>query len=486
MLPPYQNPMTILPELALTYDDVLLVPQYSDIASRKKLDIQTRLTRKLHVQIPIVSSNMDTVTEAEMAIAIAREGGIGIIHRFLPIHEQAAQIKRVKKTESFVVENPFALNTLHTVGDARHIVEETGTGGILILNGGEQIVGIVTTRDLLFENDDTKLITAIMRKEVITAPANTTLSQAEKILHQHRIEKLPLVDERGRLAGLITLKDIMKQLQYPRATKDARGRLAVGAAVGVKERDMERVEAMLEAGADCIVIDIAHGDSRQEIEMLSNMRKRFPHAQIIAGNVATTDGTKRLCDAGADAVKVGVGPGSICVTRLVAGSGVPQLTAVIQCAETARAYDVPTMADGGIRYPGDAAKALAAGAETVMIGSLLAGTDESPGLLMTRKGHKYKASRGMASTAANLDRKERDGERVAQDDLDEYVAEGVEAAVPYRGKAREVLTQLVGGIQSGMSYSGAHTLAEFRDKAIFVRMTGAGLKESMPHDVEVL
>jgi IMP dehydrogenase len=478
--------MTLLPEVALTYDDVLLVPQFSDVASRKTLNVQTRLTRKLKMQIPIVSSNMDTVTEAEMAIVMAREGGIGIIHRFMSIEEQAAQIQRVKKTESFVVENPFALQTTHTVGDAKRIVDETGTGGILILNGGNQIEGIVTTRDLLFEKDDSKPITAIMQSNVVTAPADTTLAEAEKILHQHRIEKLPLVDAQGRLAGLITLKDIMKQMQYPRATKDVRGRLAVGAAVGVKPRDMERVECVLEAGADCIVVDIAHGDSQQEIEMLYAIRKKFPQAQIIAGNVATADGTKRLLDAGADAVKVGVGPGSICVTRLVAGSGVPQLTAVMQCAEAARAYDVPIIADGGIRHPGDAAKALAAGAETIMIGSLLAGTDESPGLFMTRKGHKYKVSRGMASTAANRDRKLRDGERVAQEDLDEYVAEGVEAAVPYRGKAREVLTQLVGGIQSGMSYSGAHDLREFREKAILVRMTSAGWKESMPHDVEVL
>lgn len=478
--------MIILPETALTYDDVLLVPQYSDVTSRRKLSVETRLTRKMKLQIPIVSSNMDTVTEAEMAITMAREGGIGIIHRFLTIEEQTAQITRVKKTESFVVDHPFSLKATHTVGDAKRLVEETGTGGILILNGGEQIAGIVTTRDLLFESDDKKPIELLMQKKVVTAPEDTTLTQAEKILHEHRIEKLPLVDTQGRLVGLITLKDIMKQTQYPRASKDTRGRLAVGAAVGVKESDLERVERVLEAGADCIVIDIAHGDSKSEIEMARQLRKRFPNTQIIAGNVATADGTRRLCDAGADAIKVGVGPGSICVTRLVAGSGVPQLTAVIAAVAVAQEYDVPIIADGGIRHPGDAAKALAAGAETVMIGSLLAGTDESPGLFMTRKGHKYKASRGMASAAANRDRKTRDGESVAQQDLDEFVAEGVEAAVPYRGKAREVLTQLVGGIQSGMSYSGAHNLKEFHDKAIFVKMTGAGLQESKPHDVEVL
>ncbi|OQY95420.1 MAG: IMP dehydrogenase [Chloroflexi bacterium UTCFX4] len=478
--------MTILPDTALTYDDVLLVPQYSNVSSRKKLSTQARLTNKIELQIPIVSSNMDTVTESAMAIAMAREGGIGIIHRFMTIEQQANEIARVKKAESFVVSDPITLTVNNTVGEARRLVDETGTGGILILNGGTQLVGIVTTRDLLFEHDDGKPITLVMQHKVVTAPADTTLRQAEKILHEHRIEKLPLVDEQGRVTGLITLKDIMKLEQYPKATKDARGRLAVGAAVGVKERDLERVECVLKAGADCIVVDIAHGNSEQEILMIQNIRKHFPDTQIIGGNVASADGTRRLIDAGADAVKVGVGPGSICVTRLVAGSGVPQLTAVIACVGVAKDYNIPIIADGGIRHPGDTAKALAAGADTVMIGSLLAGTDESPGLSMIRKGHKYKVSRGMASTAANRDRKTRDGERVAQEDLDEYVAEGVEAAVPYRGKAREVLTQLVGGIQSGMSYSGAHSLKEFHEKAIFVKMTGAGLKESMPHDVEVL
>ncbi len=478
--------MKILQDTALTYDDVLLVPQYSDVDSRRKLSIQTKLTKEITLQIPIVSANMDVVTESEMAIAMAREGGIGIIHRFLSIEEQSRQIQRVKKAESFIVDNPIMMNTAHTVGDLKKLVDETGTGGILILNGDEKLVGIVTTRDLLFENNDSKPLTEIMQKNVVTGPAQISLKDAEKLLHENRIEKLPLVDENGRVAGLVTLKDIMKITQYPKATKDSRGRLIVGAAVGVRDREMHRVDAALQAGADCIVVDIAHGDSNLEIEMIQNIRKHFPSAQIIGGNVATGDGTKRLIDAGADAVKVGVGPGSICITRMVAGSGVPQLSAVIECADAARPSGIPIIADGGIRQPGDVAKAIAAGAQTVMIGSMLAGTDESPGMVMTRRGHRYKASRGMASREANIDRNRKEGNDLSQEEIEEYVAEGVEAAVPYRGKAREVLTQLVGGLQSGMSYSGVHDVEDFQKKAIFVRMTGAGLKESGPHDVEVL
>lgn len=478
--------MKILQDTALTYDDVLLVPQYSDVDSRRKLSIQTRLTNQITLQIPVVSANMDVVTESEMAIAMAREGGIGIIHRFLSIEEQSRQIHRVKKAESFIVENPIMMNTAHTVGDLKKLVDETGTGGILILNGDEKLVGIVTTRDLLFENNDSKPLTEIMQKNVITGPAQISLKDAEKLLHANRIEKLPLVDANGRVAGLVTLKDIMKITQYPKATKDSRGRLIVGAAVGVRDKEMRRVEAALQAGADCIVVDIAHGDSNLEIEMIQNIRKHFPTVQIIGGNVATGDGTKRLIDAGADAVKVGVGPGSICITRMVAGSGVPQLSAVIECADAARDAGIPIIADGGIRQPGDVAKAIAAGAQTVMIGSMLAGTDESPGMVMTRRGHRYKASRGMASREANIDRNRKEGNDLTQEEIEEYVAEGVEAAVPYRGKAREVLTQLVGGLQSGMSYSGAHDVEDFQKKAIFVRMTGAGLRESGPHDVEVL
>lgn len=478
--------MKILQDTALTYDDVLLVPQYSDVDSRRKLSTQTKLTKEITLQIPIVSANMDVVTESEMAIAMAREGGIGIIHRFLSIDEQARQIERVKKAESYIVDEPISMKITNTVGDLKKLVDETSTGGILIVDADEKLVGIVTTRDLLFENNDSKPVSELMQKKVITALPNISLKDAEKLLHEYRIEKLPLVHQDGRVAGLVTLKDILKITQYPKATKDSRGRLIVGAAVGVRDKEVRRVETALKAGADCIVVDIAHGDTNLEVDMIKNIRKHFPMAQIIGGNVASADGTKRLIDAGADAVKVGVGPGSICITRMVAGSGVPQLTAVIECAEAARASGIPIIADGGIRQPGDLAKAIAAGAQTAMIGSMLAGTDESPGMILTRRGHRYKASRGMASREANIDRNRKEGNDLTQEEIEDYVAEGVEAAVPYRGKAREVLNQLVGGLQSGMSYSGAHNLEDFQKKAIFVRMTGAGLRESGPHDVEVL
>lgn len=478
--------MKILPEVALTYDDVLLVPQYSDIKSRKKLSTQTRLTSKLGLQIPIISANMDTVTESEMAIAMARAGGIGIIHRFMSIDEQVKQVQRVKKTESFVVENPITLKVSDTVGDVKRIVDETYTGGIVILDEAGRVAGIVTTRDLLFEENGHRLLSEVMTRKVITAPSGTTLKQAAEILHEHRIEKLPLVDADGRLTGLITVKDIMKLEEHPKASKDLRGRLAVGAAVGVKSSELRRVEHLLEAGTDCIVVDIAHGDSKQEIEIIKDIRQHYPKAQIIGGNVATAEGTQRLIDVGVDAVKVGVGPGSICITRIVAAAGVPQLSAVIACAEVARPQGIPIIADGGVRNSGDIVKALGAGASTVMIGSLLAGTDESPGLLITRKGHRYKVSRGMASLQANVARKSREGdEEVTQEEIEEYVSEGVEAAVPYRGAAREMLSQLVGGLQSGMSYTNAHSVDELHEKAVFVRMTPVGLKESHPHDVEL-
>ena len=479
--------MKILPDTALTYDDVLLVPQYSDVASRRKLSTQTKLTCKIILQAPIVSANMDTVTESEMAIVMAREGGIGIIHRFMSIEDQVRQIERVKRAESYIVDKPITLTVSHSVGAMKKIVEDTYTGGILILDGNDHLVGIVTTRDLLFEQDDSKKLSEIMTRKVISAPHDTTLEQAEKILHEHRIEKLPLIDSTGKLTGLITMKDILKLTEFPKAVKDERGRLSVGAAVGVKSTEIKRVERLLEAGADCIVVDIAHGDSKLEIDIIKVVRREFPSAQIIGGNVATAEGTQRLIDAGADAVKVGVGPGSICITRIVAGAGVPQLTAVMDCAAVAQPQGIPIIADGGIRKSGDMVKALASGASTVMIGSLLAGTDESPGLLMTRQGHRYKVSRGMASLQATVARKFREGEaEITQEEIEDYVSEGVEAAVPYRGSAREMFAQMIGGLQSGMSYCDAHNVDELYEKAVFVRMTQVGVAESRPHDVEVM
>jgi IMP dehydrogenase len=479
--------MKILTELALTYDDVLLVPRHSDVVSRRKLSTKTRFTSQINLQVPILSANMDTVTESEMGIAMAHAGGIGIIHRFMSINEQVRQVLRVKKSESFVVDNPITLMERDTIADVNRIVEETYTGGIVILDDARRVVGIVTTRDLLFEKNLNRPLADVMSREVITAPSDTTITEAEKILHQHRVEKLPLVDVNGVLTGLITVKDIMKLEKYPLATKDSRGRLAVGAAVGVKVSEINRVEQLLDAGVDCIVVDIAHGDSQQELEIIRNVRKNFSNAQIVGGNVATAEGTKRLIDAGVDAVKVGVGPGSTCITRVVAGAGVPQLTAVMNCAAVARPQGIPVIADGGVRNSGDIVKALAAGASTVMIGSLLAGTDESPGFLVTRKGHRYKASRGMASLQANIARKARESEsEYTREEIEDYVSEGVEAAVPYRGPARELLKQLIGGLQSGMSYTNAHSIDELYEKAVFVRMTPIGLQESRPHDVVVM
>jgi len=478
--------MKILPNVALTYDDVLLVPQYSEVSSRRTLSTTTRFTSGIDLEIPIVSSNMDTVTESAMGIAMAHAGGIGIIHRFLSIEDQVCQVRKVKESESFVVENPISLKANDMVGDVNRIVAETYTGGIMVVDDANRVVGIVTTRDLLFENDTTRPLSEIMTRQVITAPQETTLKEAEKILHEGRIEKLPLVDPDGKLTGLITVKDIMKLKKFPLATKDARGRLAVGAAVGVKKVDMNRVERLLEAGTDCIVVDIAHGDSIMEIDMIKDIRAQFPNAQIVSGNVATAEGTQRLIDVGVNAVKVGVGPGSICITRLVAGAGVPQLTSIMDCAAVARPQKIPIIADGGICTSGDIVKALAAGASSVMIGSLLAGTDESPGFLITRKGHRYKASRGMASLQANLDRKLRQGETdITREEIEDYVSEGVEAVVPYRGSTRDLLKQLVGGLQSGMSYTNAHSIDELHEKAVFVRITPVGLQESRPHDVEV-
>jgi len=481
--------MKIRKEPGLTFDDVLLVPQRSPIPSRRDVDTSSRFSRHITLHIPIVSSNMDTVTEGRMAIAMARAGGIGVIHRFLPAPRQAAEVARVKRAESFVVEDPFTLPPEATVGQARAALAERGIGGVVIVDGERRPVGIVTTRDLLFAPDAEQPVTAVMtpRERLVTAPQGISLEEAKRLLHEHRIEKLPLIDVQGRLAGLITAQDITKLAQHPHASKDAKGRLRVAAAIGVHAADVERARLLLEAGADALVIDIAHGHADHMLAMIRRIRREFGDVELIAGNVATAEGVRDLAEAGVDAVKVGVGAGSICITRIVTGSGVPQLTAIAECAEAARAYDLPIIADGGIRTSGDIVKALAAGASTVMLGSLLAGTEESPGATVIRDGQKVKVTRGMASLSATISRELLEhGEDTFDQDWEKVVPEGVEAVVPYRGAVAEVLQQLVGGLRSGMSYCGARSIAELQEKAEFIQMTPAGVRESGPHDVERL
>ncbi len=473
----------------LTFDDVLLVPRRSAVRSRSDVSTATRLSRHIGLHIPIVSANMDTVTEWEMAVAMARAGGIGIIHRFMTSERQAEQVRRVKRAESYVVEPPYTLPPETTVSEARKMMDERDIGGLVVVDAENRPLGIVTRRDLQFVLDDGQPVTAWMTpaERLVTAPAGTTLEEARRILHQHRIEKLPLVDEEGRLAGLITAKDIVQLMQHPHATKDHKGRLRVGAAVGVRPGFLERAAMLLEAGADVIVVDIAHGHSDNAIDAVRALRREFGDIELIAGNVATAEGTRDLIEAGVDAVKVGVGPGSICITRVVTGFGVPQLTAIAECAAAAREYDVPIIADGGIRNSGDLVKALAAGASSVMLGSLLAGTKESPGVIILRNGRRYKVSRGMASLGAAMSRPDRQPEDDEEDPAwARVVAEGVEAAVPYRGSVNELLDQLVGGLRSGLSYGGAMTIEELQANAEFIPITWAGLQESKPHDVEVL
>jgi IMP dehydrogenase len=474
--------------LALTFDDVLLVPRHSTVRSRADVSTATPLSREIGLNIPIVSANMDTVTESAMAIAMARAGGIGIIHRFNTPERQAAEVARVKRAESYVVEEPYTIREDATVGEARQLMRQLGTGGLVVLNG-DRVVGILTDRDVLFEESETRPISQLMtpRERLVTAGPETSPEDAKALLHRHRIEKLPLLDENGRLHGVITAKDIIKRQQFPRASKDAKGRLRVGAAVGVRPGYLERADLLLKAGADVIVVDIAHGHSENAVDAVRQLRREFDEVQIVAGNVATAEGVRDLVEAGSDAVKVGVGPGSICVTRIVTGFGVPQLSAIMECAAAGREMGVPIIADGGIRTSGDIVKALAAGAQTVMIGSLFAGTTESPGLTVMRRGRKYKVSRGMASLAAAMSRQgtERGDKPPEEVDWQAVVAEGVEAVVPYRGDVREVLEQLVGGLRSGLSYAGATTVEELRERARFVRITSAGIKESGPHDVEL-
>jgi IMP dehydrogenase len=472
-------------ELGLTFDDVLLVPRRSGVSRRRQVDTRARLCRGIDLAIPIVSASMDTVTEAGMASAIAREGGIGIIHRFLPIAEHVAMVRRVKRAESVVIDTPFTVGPEATVRHAAAFMEEHGSAGILVIDRDRRLLGIVTARDVLFEDLD-RPITAVMtpRERLITAPAGTPVDEARQILHRHRIEKLPLIDAEGRLVGLVTSRDIRSRLRHPHATKDQKGRLRVGAAIGVRGDYLERAEALAAEEVDVLVIDVAHGHSELAFKTVEAVRARCPDVPLLAGNVATPEGTRELIACGVDGVKVGVGPGSTCTTRVVTGAGVPQLTAILGCAEVAASADIPIIADGGIRGSGDLVKALAAGAESVMLGNILAGTEESPGAFVTRNGRQYKVYRGMASLWTSAAR--RDIPQEEDELLSEIVPEGIEAIVPYRGKVAAVLGQLIGGLRSGMSYCGATTLAGLRANARFIRVTEAGVREGMPHDVDAL
>ncbi len=472
----------------ITFDDVLLVPKKSPIVSRSQTSLKTKLSANININIPIISANMDSVTESNMAIALAREGGIGIIHRFMTIQEQVEQVLKVKRSESVIIEQPYTINSTDTIKKANIIMSENGVSGLLVTDQNDRLNGIITRRDTVFEKNLDTIVSELMTKEVISAKAGTTIEQAKEILHKNKIEKLPIIDEEKRILGLITGKDILKMEQYPNASKDKKGRLLVGAAVGVKGDYLERTESLLSNGADVIVVDIAHGHSDNAINTVKLIKKAFPSCELIAGNVATGKGTEDLIKAGVDAVKVGVGSGSICITRIVTGSGVPQLTAIIDSVKIAKKYDIPIISDGGTRTSGDLTKALAAGSSSVMIGSMFGGTDESPGKTLVKNGKKYKMYRGMASFYASLGRKYRENPEtvVDADDLNDYVPEGVEAMVPYKGSVIEIIRQLVGGLRSGLSYCGANTIDKMQENAEFIKITASGFKESQPHDVDVI
>jgi IMP dehydrogenase len=431
---------------------------------------------------------MDTVTESTMAVAMAREGGIGIIHRFLTISEQVNEVLKVKRSGSVMIENPYFIRPNQTVKEAINYMREKEVSGLLVTDPDSKLVGILTRRDIMFESEGgTKLVKDVMTSDVVTAKPGIGISEAKEILRKNRVEKLPLVDEKGHVKGLITSKDIINTDNYPAASKDKKGRPLVGAAVGVKGDFMERTEALLDSGADVIVVDIAHGHSDNALNTVHLIKKAFPNCELIAGNVATAQGTEDLIKAGVDAVKVGVGSGSICITRVITGSGMPQLTAILDCAKIGKKYDVPIISDGGIRNSGDATKALAAGASTVMVGGILGGTDESPGSPVMKNGKKFKIYRGMASFYASLGRKSKETGSVSiSEDLNDYVAEGVEAMVPYKGSVTDIIKQLTGGIRSGLSYCGANNIPQMQENAEFIKMSQAGFVESQPHDVDLM
>lgn len=469
--------------MGLTFDDVVLVPRHSNIIP-SEVDPSTQLTRNIRINIPILSAAMDTVTEGRLAIAIAREGGIGIIHRALSPDMQASEVDKVKKSESGMILSPITISPDHTIRDAHHLMATYRISGIPVTKNGK-LVGILTNRDLRFENRlDLKVSQVMTKNNLVTAPEGTGLEQAQAILHEHRIEKLPVVNEQFELKGLITIKDIQKKIKYPFACKDEHGRLRVGAAVGVGPDVEERLERLTKAGIDLIVVDTAHGHSQSVLDKVKDIKSRYPDLEIMAGNVATSAATLDLIKAGADAIKVGVGPGSICTTRIVSGAGVPQLTAVADCAAIAQEHQIPLIADGGIKYSGDLTKALAAGASCVMIGSLFAGTEESPGETVLYQGRTYKEYRGMGSLGA-MERGGKDRYFQEGRESSKLVPEGIEARVPYKGNLAVMVYQLVGGLKAGMGYCGCRTIEELQQNAQFIQLTSAGLREAHVHDVVI-
>ncbi|WP_028609542.1 IMP dehydrogenase [Paenibacillus harenae] len=466
----------------LTFDDVLLIPRKSEVLPRE-VDISIRLSEKIKLNIPLISAGMDTVTESALAIAIAREGGIGIIHKNMSVAQQAEEVDRVKRSESGVITNPFSLTPEHHVYDAEELMGKYRISGVPIVDQDKKLVGILTNRDLRFVHDYSIKINDVMtREELVTAPVGTTLQEAEVLLQKHKIEKLPLVDDSNTLKGLITIKDIEKAIQFPNAAKDEHGRLLCGAAVGISKDTMDRAEALVQAGIDVLVVDSAHGHHINILEAVRKLRAAYPDLTIIAGNVATGDATRDLIDAGASVVKVGIGPGSICTTRVIAGIGVPQITAIYDCASVAREYNIPVIADGGIKYSGDITKAIASGASAIMIGSLFAGTAESPGETEIFQGRSFKVYRGMGSLGAM---KEGSKDRYFQENENKLVPEGIEGRVPYKGPLADTVHQLLGGLRSGMGYCGTASLDELKNDTQFVRITGSGLRESHPHDVQI-
>jgi len=466
----------------LTFDDVLLVPRKSEVLP-KEVSVATVLSKHVKLNIPLISAGMDTVTEAALAIAMAREGGIGIIHKNMSVEQQAEEVDRVKRSESGVITNPFSLTPDKKVSDAEAVMAKYRISGVPIVDENNTLVGIITNRDLRFIHDYNIDITEVMTSEkLVTAPVGTTLQEAEVLLQQHKIEKLPLVDENNILKGLITIKDIEKAIQFPNAAKDAQGRLLVGAAIGVSQDSFVRAEALVNAGVDLLVVDSAHGHHINILDAVRKLRSMFPELTIVAGNVATGEATRDLIQAGASVVKVGIGPGSICTTRVIAGIGVPQITAIYDCATVAREYGIPIIADGGIKYSGEITKALASGADAVMLGSLFAGTEESPGESEIYQGRRFKVYRGMGSMAAM---KQGSKDRYFQDDDKKLVPEGIEGRVAYKGPLSETIHQLIGGLRSGMGYCGTANLDELRNDTQFIRITGAGLRESHPHDIQI-